>query len=59
MTGAPVPPDGGDAEEVLKAYNDAGTDTDELAARLQSEGKDSFNASWHDLIGTIKDQIPS
>ena len=59
VTGAPIPPDGGDAEEILKAYNDAGTDTDELAARLQSEGKDSFNASWHDLIGTIKDQIPS
>lgn len=59
VTGAPIPPDGGDAEEVLKAYNDAGTDTDELAARLQSEGKDSFNASWHDLISTIKDQIPS
>lgn len=58
-TGAPIPPDGGDCEDVLKAYNEAGFDTDALAARLQSEGKESFNDSWNDLIGVIKDQIPA
>lgn len=58
VTGDPIPPDGGDAESVLSAYADAGFDVDELAARLQTEGKDAFEKSWHDLIGTIKDQIP-
>ena len=58
VTGDPISPDGGDAETVLSAYADAGFDVDELADRLQTEGKDSFEKSWHDLIGTIKDQIP-
>jgi len=57
--GAPIPADGGDCEEVLKAYNEAGFDTDALAARLQSEGKESFNDSWNDLIGVIEDQVPA
>jgi transaldolase len=58
VTGEPIDPDGGDADSVLSAYADAGFDVDELADRLQSEGKTSFEKSWHDLIGTIKDQIP-
>lgn len=57
--GSPIPPDGGDCEEVLKAYRDAGFDVDELAVRLQTEGKESFNDSWNDLIGVIRDQLPS
>lgn len=57
-TGAPIPPDGGDCEDVLKAYNDAGFDTDALAAKLQSDGKDSFNDSWKELVDAISDQIP-
>ena len=32
-------------------------DTDALAARLQSEGKDSFADSWHGMIGAIVDQL--
>lgn len=58
VTGDPLSPDGGDSDAVLSAYADAGFDIDELAVRLQSEGKDAFEKSWHDLIGTIKDQIP-
>lgn len=58
VTGDPIAPDGGDAEEVLASYAEAGFDVDELAARLQTEGKVSFEKSWHDLIGTIKEQIP-
>jgi len=58
VTGSPIPPDGGTAEEVLSDYAAAGFDVDELAARLQSEGKDSFAKSWHSLIDTIKGQIP-
>lgn len=50
----PLPPDGGDAEEVLAAFNEAGIDTDALAVRLQKEGADAFTASWHELLGTIE-----
>ena len=49
----PLPPDGGDADEVLAAFNEAGIDTDALAARLQEEGKESFDKSWHELLDTI------
>ena len=49
----PLPADGGDSEQVLAAFNDAGFDTDALAARLQEEGKDTFDASWKDLLDTI------
>ena len=49
----PLPPDGGDADEVLAAFNEAGIDTDALAVRLQEEGKDSFDKSWHELLDTI------
>ncbi len=52
-----LPPDGGDAEETLKAFNDAGIDTDALAVRLQEEGKESFNKSWRDMIDTVAKQL--
>lgn len=58
VTGDPIAPDGGDAEEVLASYAEAGFDVDQLAERLQTEGKASFEKSWHDLIDTIKEQIP-
>ncbi|MEX0621155.1 MAG: transaldolase [Solirubrobacterales bacterium] len=54
--GEPIPADGGGAEETLAAYRDAGFDIDQLAERLQSEGKDSFADSWHGLIGSITRQ---
>ena len=50
----PLPADGGDSEQVLAAFNDAGFDTDALAARLQEEGKVSFVKSWEDLLGSIE-----
>jgi transaldolase len=49
----PLPADGGDAEPVLKQFNDAGFDTDALAARLQEEGKETFDTSWKELLDTI------
>jgi transaldolase len=52
-----IPADGGDAEAVLAAYAEAGFDVDELAARLQSEGKDAFAASWHSLVDSITSQL--
>jgi transaldolase len=57
--GDSLPADGGDATEVLKAFNDAGIDTDALAAKLQHDGKESFNDSWRELLGTIAQQTPS
>ncbi|MBK5110063.1 MAG: transaldolase [Thermoleophilia bacterium] len=57
VTGDPIALDGGSAEEVLADYVSGGFDIDELAARLQEEGKQSFAKSWHELIGTIEGQI--
>ena len=57
--GEPLPIDGGDAEEVLKAFNDAGIDTDALATKLQEDGADAFVKSWDELLGTIAAQTPS
>ena len=49
----PLPEDGVDAEEVLDAYEKAGTDVDALAAELQRKGADAFVASWTALLETI------
>jgi transaldolase len=54
--GDPLPVDGGDTEETLKAFNDAGMDTDALATRLQEEGKESFNKSWGEMLDTVAKQ---
>jgi transaldolase len=54
--GDPIPPDGGDADQVLAAFQDAGVDTDELAARLQREGAEAFNKSWNDLLESIESE---
>jgi transaldolase len=50
----PLPTDGGDCEEVLAAFNEAGIDTDALAERLQREGAETFTKSWHELLSTIE-----
>jgi transaldolase len=49
-----IPPNGGDAEQVLAAFQRAGFDLDQLAARLQEEGAKSFVSSWKDLMATIE-----
>ena len=51
--GDPLPPDGGDGEEVLKQFADAGVDVDALAERLQQEGADAFVKSWDSLVESI------
>ncbi len=51
--GAIMPADGGDCEAVLSEFAKAGVDIDALAARLQSEGADSFVKSWNELMGVI------
>ncbi len=48
-----IPADGGDCEEVLAQFRDAGIDIDELAAQLQVEGAGAFVRSWNELLAVI------
>jgi transaldolase len=52
-----VPADGGDAEETLARFGDAGIDVEALAQRLQEEGKQKFVDSWNELLKTIEAQL--
>lgn len=49
-----VPADGGDCEDVLSRFADAGIDVDALAERLQEEGKVAFVKSWNDMLESIE-----
>ena len=51
-----MPADGGNSEQLLKEFEAAGIDVGALAARLQKEGKESFNKSWEELLKSISDQ---
>jgi transaldolase len=48
-----LPADGGDCEEVLVKFSNAGIDVDALALQLQEEGAKSFAKSWNDLMSVI------
>jgi transaldolase len=52
--GAPMPLDGGNCEEVLAKFAEAGVNVEALAAQLQDEGARSFVKSWNDLLGVIE-----
>jgi transaldolase len=45
--------DGGDCEEVLARFAQAGVDVDALATQLQEEGAKSFVKSWNELMSVI------
>ena len=47
-------PDGGDCEQTIAAISKAGVDVAALATQLQSEGAESFNASWKNLLKSIE-----
>ena len=51
-----VPRDGGDAEQILAAFNRAGVDLGQLAAQLQDQAAKSFVASWKDLMAAIENK---
>ncbi len=55
--GEPLAADGDDAEQVLTEFAEAGVEVEALAARLQEEGKQAFDKSWRELLGTIEEQI--
>lgn len=48
-----LPTDGGDCEEVLANFANAGIDVDALAIQLQGDGAKSFIKSWNDLMAVI------
>jgi len=52
--GEPLPADGGDSQQTFEAFADAGVDLKALAARLQEEGKDAFNKSWGEMLGSLE-----
>ncbi len=45
--------DGGDGERTITAAERAGVDVDALALRLQQEGAEAFERSWHGLLECI------
>jgi transaldolase len=49
-----MPKDGGDCEQVLAKFKDAGIDIDALGEQLQSEGAKAFVNSWNELMGVIE-----
>lgn len=51
-----LPADGGDCEEVLSQFSNAGIDLDSMAAQLQVEGTKSFVKSWEELMSQIASQ---
>lgn len=51
--GSILPADGGDCEEVLSRFAEAGIDIDGLAAQLQGEGAQSFVKSWNELMSAV------
>jgi len=48
-----LPEDGGDIEQTLDRFGQAGIDLDALALRLQQEGAAAFSASWAKLLDCI------
>ncbi len=46
--------DGGNCEQTLAAIGAAGVDIAALAAQLQTDGAESFNASWKNLLKSIE-----
>ena len=57
--GAPLPDDGGDFGHMLERFTAAGVDLDALAAKLQIDGRDSFNESWNSMIADIAEKARS
>jgi transaldolase len=52
-----MPTDGGDAYATLAEFEAAGVDVAALGAKLQSDGAESFVASWNNLLKRIDDQV--
>jgi transaldolase len=55
--GAPMPLDGGNAEQTIAEIRREGVDVEALADTLQKEGGDSFKKSWSALMGSLEEKI--
>ena len=55
----PLPLDGGDADETLAAFGEAGVDVDALAEELQTKGAQAFVDSWNELLAVIERASPA
>jgi transaldolase len=51
--GEPMPADGGEGDELLARFAQAGIDTQALAAQLQSDGAKSFVDAWNNLMERV------
>jgi transaldolase len=51
--GGAMAADGGDCEQVLAKFVEAGIDIDKLAVKLQEDGAKSFVKSWNELMAVI------
>jgi transaldolase len=51
--GSILPADGGDAEEVLSRFTEAGIDIESMASQLQKEGAKLFVKSWNELMSVV------
>ena len=51
--GTPLNARGEDANEVLAAFSAAGVEVQGLAATLQAEGADAFDASWSEMLDCV------
>lgn len=49
-----MPVDGGDCEQVLQQFTQAGIDVDALGEQLQVDGAKAFVNSWNELMGVIE-----
>jgi transaldolase len=49
-----MPEDGGDADDVIARFTEAGIDIDALAQQLQQEGAQAFVKSWNALLRRIE-----
>ncbi len=54
--GDQLPAEGGDADQVLAEFEAAGVEVAGLAARLQREGAEAFDASWKELLESIEEK---
>jgi transaldolase len=54
--GQPMRQDGGDCEQVIARFRQAGIDDAQLAEQLQREGKESFDKSWNELLKRIAEK---
>ena len=55
--GAPLPVDGGYADQTVEEIRREGVDIEGLARTLQQEGGDAFKKSWSQLIGGLEEKV--